>query len=138
LVAALADSHPIFARTTDIPREPVAWRGGPARITEPDRATFRRRRLLAVGLLLLLVAAALATVQAALAGTGGGPLTTTGAAASRPASAQIWIVRPGDTLWSIARAIDPKGDPRALVDSLARRTGGAGLYPGERISLPAR
>jgi len=87
--------------------------------------------------LLLVFAAVLLIVQAALAGTGGGPLTATGAAAPMsPASAQVWIVRPGDTLWAIARALDPRADPRPLVDRLDREIGGGSLYPGERIAIP--
>lgn len=102
-----------------------------------DPAVYRRRRLLAAGLLLLLVAAALIVVQSARAGAGGGPLATTGAAGSpRPISERIWVVRPGDTLWSIAAAIDPNGDERPLVDRLAGELGDAALYPGERIALP--
>ncbi|HET9077536.1 MAG TPA: LysM peptidoglycan-binding domain-containing protein [Acidimicrobiales bacterium] len=96
---------------------------------------------MAVGLLLLAVAAALVTVQAALAGTGGGPLATTGAAATQAgqmsaASAEVYVVRPGDTLWSIARRFDPHGDVRPLVDRLAARIGGATVYPGEPIPVP--
>lgn len=104
-----------------------------------DPAVYRRRRLLAVGVLLLLIAPALAVAQAALAGTGGGPLTTTGAAVQPvPAGASVWVVRPGDTLWSIAGALDPRGDPRSLVDRLTQEAGGASLYPGERIPIPGR
>jgi hypothetical protein len=103
-----------------------------------DPAVFGRRRLLVAGLILLLVAAALVLVQSARAGAGGGPLATTGAAGSpRPISEQMWVVRPGDTLWSIAAAVDPGGDERPLVDRLAAEVGGATLYPGETIPLPA-
>jgi nucleoid-associated protein YgaU len=45
------------------------------------------------------------------------------------------VVRPGDTLWAIARKIKPEGDPRPVVDELARRTGGRPLQPGQRIEL---
>lgn len=97
---------------------------------------------MAVGLLLLAVAAVLVTVQSAMAGTGGGPLTTTGAAAGpagpmAPAAAEVYVVRPGDTLWSIARSVDPHADIRPLVDRLDAQLGGATLYPGEPISIPA-
>ncbi|MBV9660152.1 MAG: LysM peptidoglycan-binding domain-containing protein [Acidimicrobiales bacterium] len=102
-----------------------------------DPGVYRRRRFLVAGILLLLIAVALATAQAALAGTGGGPPAATGAAASwAPAGATVWVVRPGDTLWGIARSVDPGKDPRALVDRLAEETHGAALYPGEQIAVP--
>ena len=110
-----------------------------ARRVAPE--VYRRRRLLAAGLFLLAIAAVLVTAQSIWAGTGGGPLSATGAAASRPAVSQIdsaeWVVRPGDTLWSIARSVQPSGDERPLVDKLSAEVGG-NLYPGQVIPLPAR
>lgn len=55
----------------------------------------------------------------------------------RPASAVMYVVRPGDTLWSIARSIDPTGDERPLVDRLASELHGTVIYPGEAVELPA-
>jgi nucleoid-associated protein YgaU len=105
-----------------------------------DPAVYRRRRLLVAGLFLLAIAAALILAQLIQAGIGGGPLTTTAAAAGPviPAGATSYVVRPGDTLWTIAASIDPKGDERPLVDALSRETGGAPLYPGEHLAIPAR
>jgi nucleoid-associated protein YgaU len=62
-----------------------------------------------------------------------GPAPVTGAMGS----ARTHVVRPGDTLWAIARKIKPEGDPRPIVDELARRTGGRPLQPGQRIALDA-
>jgi hypothetical protein len=45
------------------------------------------------------------------------------------------VVEPGDTLWVIARRLQPKGDVRATVDRLVKANGGADLHVGERISL---
>jgi nucleoid-associated protein YgaU len=105
-----------------------------------DRALYRRRRLLAAGLLLLLVAAASVLAQLIQAGIGGGPLTTTDAAAAPVAivraGATQYVVRPGDTLWSIAARLQPGRDERPLVDEMARQVGGAFLYPGEVIAVP--
>lgn len=118
------------------------WIGPTPRIAgRPDRAVFARRRLLCAGLLLLATAAALVLVRSAWAGAGGGTLTPTGAAATgpmqvTPADAASYVVRPGDTLWTIAHALDPKGDERPLVARLSTQTGGGALYPGETISLP--
>jgi hypothetical protein len=106
-----------------------------------DAAVYRRRRLLAAGLLLLAVAAVLALAQLVQAGTGGGPLTTTGAAAGPgmiTAGATEYVVRPGDTLWSIAAKLAPGRDERPLVDRLVRQLGSPSLYPGEVVAIPAR
>ena len=51
--------------------------------------------------------------------------------------AQAYVVRPGDTLWSIA-AERYAGDPREGVWKLQRRNDLAGttITPGERLVLP--
>ena len=46
------------------------------------------------------------------------------------------VVQPGETLWTIARALQPRGDVRPLVDRLAKAHGGAALQVGDRIPLP--
>ena len=57
---------------------------------------------------------------------------------SVPAAAgaeQVWVVQPGETLWTIAAELRPDGDVRELVDALAERAGGASLEAGQRIPL---
>ena len=51
--------------------------------------------------------------------------------------AQVYVVRPADTLWSIAAA-HYAGDSRQAVWTLERRNGlhGAMLVPGQRLVLP--
>ena len=116
----------------------VARPGVTTRRHEP--AVYRRRRLLAGGLLLLAIAAVLVVAQLIQAGIGGGPLATTGAAAGSgliPPGSTEYVVRPGDTLWSIAAALAPGRDERPIVDQLARQLGSSSLYPGEQITLSA-
>jgi hypothetical protein len=48
----------------------------------------------------------------------------------------LYTVRPGDSLWSIASSISPSGDPRPLVDQLARELVGNQLQAGEKLQLP--
>ena len=50
---------------------------------------------------------------------------------------QVYVVRPTDTLWSIAASHYP-GDPRAAVWKLEQRNGlrSTILRPGERLVLP--
>jgi len=59
-----------------------------------------------------------------------------GSAALRGATAEV-VVAPGDTLWSIARSIQPAGDLRDLVGALQAANGGsASLQPGDRLTVP--
>jgi nucleoid-associated protein YgaU len=49
-----------------------------------------------------------------------------------------YVIREGDTLWSIARRLAPGTDPRPLVDVLATANGiDAGeLVPGQTLVVP--
>jgi hypothetical protein len=99
---------------------------------------IRRRRL---GAAVLLIGAALLIMLGSLdlraARTGGGPLAAAGAApAVHLASNQVWVVQPGDTVWSIAETVDPRADVRPLVDRITSELAGRPLYPGERILIP--
>jgi hypothetical protein len=77
-------------------------------------------------------------INGALDRIGGGPLTTTDApSGAQSAAAQAWVVKPGDTIWSIATSLDRHGDVRPLVDRLSKEVGGAPLYPGETIAIPS-
>ena len=50
-----------------------------------------------------------------------------------------YVVRRGDTLWSIARHLSPSGDPRSIVDSLSADNGisGGELVPGQVLVVSA-
>jgi len=78
-----------------------------------------------VRIALLLIVAVFAIAVAARQSSGAGP-------------AQHYLVRPGDSLWSIATAHYP-GDPREGVWKIEQRNGlaGATIQPGERLVLPA-
>jgi hypothetical protein len=96
---------------------------------------------MAAVLLVLIFGAAVAFgLQAVLGGFGGGPLTTTGAPGAAgpllPVDVHIHVVQPGDTLWSIARALSPGADPRPIVDRLVAARHGRPLQVGERVLLP--
>jgi hypothetical protein len=100
--------------------------------TAPGRrapAVYRRRRLAAFGVLAAAVLASVAGVEAAA----GSP---TGLGSSEDVAVHVVVVRPGDTLWSIAAASRPRGDVRILVDELAAEVHGRALQVGERITVP--
>lgn len=102
----------------------------------PGAASFRRRRAAVA-----LSAAVLLGGVAALGLPGVVPLTTSGPAPAAPfvpVARATHVVQPGDTLWRIARSLQPSGDVRPLVQRLAAQRAGAPLRAGERLELPAR
>lgn len=94
------------------------------------------------GAVVALVAAmllALAIGNGALAGLAPSPPAAVHAAAA-PAAATSGghvTVHAGDTLWSIARQLQPSGDVRPLVDRLIELNGTMTLQPGERLTVPS-
>ncbi len=48
----------------------------------------------------------------------------------------LYVARPGDTLWSIASAVEPGADPRILVARLEQQLKGGQLIAGDRLILP--
>jgi len=115
-----------------------------AAITIDHRRARRRpspavaaRRLQVAGIGALLVAAcAVWTQTGATGGTGNGPLAVPGTGPISPAAAHIWVVQPGETLWGIARQLQPSGDIRPLVDALSAEVHDRPLQIGERLILP--
>ncbi|HEX2699356.1 MAG TPA: LysM domain-containing protein [Acidimicrobiales bacterium] len=121
-----------------VPAPPAAARPTPGR--RPTAAQFRRRRAVAA-----FTAAVLLGGGAAVGVLGDVPLTPSGRApaagsvsvgAAVPVAQGSYVVRPGDTLWAIARALQPTGDVRPVVQRLAAGRGGAPLRAGERLELP--
>ena len=100
--------------------------------TRESRSGVYLRRRVFVGLALIIVGALFWTVFSLVVGVGekevGADLTNT-------APREIYIVEPGDTLWSIANGIDDDGDPRDTVDRLASLNGGSSIYVGQRLIL---
>ncbi len=106
-----------------VPPRPVARRGRRA-----SAATYWRRRVVAVAI----GVAALFMAGKAGAALGGSPL----AVPERRPATMPYVVKPGDSLWSIAARLEPGRDPRPLVDALTASRGGAPLVPGEVITRP--
>lgn len=96
------------------------------------RATRPRRRRPAR----LVVLAALAAIVLCLAPRVGSAFGSVPASApERGPEPVVYVVQPGDTLWSIARRLQPTGDVRPLVHRLERANGGARLQVGDRLTL---
>lgn len=57
-----------------------------------------------------------------------------------PARRLVHVVQAGDTLWGIARRVDPGEDVVATVDRLIRANdlSGGSVRPGQPLFLPAR
>lgn len=111
------------------------WGPPAARRPRPSRVVLRRRWTVVVGLSLVAALAVLMGVRALL-GLGAGSPATSSVGPFQPAAAHVVIVRPGDTLWSIATALEPHADVRPLVDQLSDEVGGRALQVGQRLSVP--
>jgi hypothetical protein len=103
--------------------------------------TYRRRRVVAAGLALLAMFTAWYLVHGLFAflhdDARATPMETISATRPLPGddTAQYVTVRPGDTLWTIAQEIQPKGDIRPVLHRLTDRYGATPLIPGTNISV---
>lgn len=99
--------------------------------TQSYAIVYWRRRVMA-GVLLVLFGAGLWTMAtwAVNSSIGVDPV-----GADRPdgGPSELYIVQPGDTLWSIAVGIDSEGDVRNTVDYLADTNGGSSISVGQRL-----
>jgi nucleoid-associated protein YgaU len=102
------------------------------RTTRPSVAVRRRRFVLGT-----VAAGLLAALALPWSGTGGSLATPGPALAGETVAAHSsYVVRPGDTLWSIAVRLDPTGDPRPAVAQLETQVGSDTVVPGESLVLP--
>ena len=93
-----------------------------------SRTRVRRRRLVALSVAIGVIGVLSGPVANAV-GVGGSP----------EAPARTYVVRTGDTLWSIARRTAPSVDPRLVVDAIAsaNRVDPGALVPGQQLSIPS-
>ena len=97
-----------------------------------DRILQRRRRVV-LGLAVAGLCVGLGLPLSALGGAAPQPLRVPGTALT---GSTVYVVQPGDTLWSIAARFDRGGDPRPLAEAIARETGSGTVVPGEHIAIP--
>jgi nucleoid-associated protein YgaU len=104
----------------------------PASAARHDRseaaAVYRRRRLAALAVVLVL----LTSVALLVTRVGHADADLDG----RESAPLVYVVQPGDTLWSIADVVAPGTDRREAVGALTDAAGGTELVPGQRLELP--
>ena len=144
-------AHAMTAIPAGATRRVALGPSAPVRLA-PTVRTLRRRRLmvllaaLTTAVLLVLAASRAAAtfrdVPASVPERRPVPALDTGAATAGSAAAAArhaasgYVVQPGDTLWSIARRLQPEGDLRPLVDQLVDLNGGTDLTVGQRLPIP--
>jgi nucleoid-associated protein YgaU len=124
------------------PRRPalrlVTTEGAHTAIVPVDLGLRTVHLAVAVAAFVVLLVGSLAIGNGALAGLAPAPAGTASASPAAPeAAAQGVAVAPGDTLWTIARRLQPTGDVRPLVDQLVALNGAAPLQAGQVVQVPA-
>lgn len=124
------------------PRRPalrlVTNEGAHTAIVPVDLGLRTVHLVVAVAAFVLLLVASLAIGNGALAGLAPAPAGSAAPSSVAPAAAAEGIaVQQGDTLWTIARRLQPTGDVRALVDQLVALNGVAPLQAGQVVQVPA-
>ena len=109
--------------------------------SQVTRMTFWRRRIVCLTALLLglwVLSASFGSLFAsqAIENPTALPTVMESAASESLNSGSSVIVKPGDTLWSIARQLQPAGDIRPLVDRIAKINNGHSLIAGQALLLP--
>jgi hypothetical protein len=104
--------------------------------TARPSAPRRRLRLTARGraALLTIVAAPIVALLMVLALNGGGATATLEAGAP----AEVVMIEPGQSLWSLAESIAPGADPRDVIEELVsfNRLSSADVWAGQQIAIP--
>jgi hypothetical protein len=70
----------------------------------------------------------------------GGPVARALApTAMQPVTRRIYVVKPGDSLWSIATRVAAGRDPRLVVDAIGHRNHvvDGSIVPGQTLVIPA-
>jgi hypothetical protein len=103
-----------------------------ARVVELRR---RKARSLVVALMGVAVASALWLGTSAMASQSQDRLQVLPGSV-KTAHGYLYLVQPGDTVWSIATRLDPVGDPRPIADQIETEIGGTNLQVGTQVLVP--
>jgi hypothetical protein len=95
---------------------------------------YGRRRLLVVVALAVAVIGLVMAVER-VAGDGGSAAAGGRQSQPTPIAGEVYVVQPGDNLWSIAERLAPGDDPRPVVRELRERHGGVQLEVGDRVPI---
>jgi LysM domain len=124
-------------RTTSelrVPARPVAARRAPAptEAASPLRLTRRGRVVVAAAAVLFVVALSLIVAGAAQAIS-----HSAAPGAARSGLAQV-VVRPGQSLWSVAETADPDADTRLVIQQIIQLNTLTGdtVFAGQRLWVP--
>lgn len=127
--------------TEPAPAAPVARRS-PARVLMAGLGLAVLVAFAAMGIVPFLGADAAASTPASSADTSS-PIGAGAQVASAPVAAPVEVVdapveivvQAGDSLWTVARRLQPHGDLRHLVDRLIERVGGTSVTRGQHINV---
>jgi hypothetical protein len=112
--------------------------GGRAGGTRPGGVRLTRRgKAVVAGVAILLAVAALTLILLSIAG--GAQASGRGLRPGTPYRGMTQVVvRPGQTLWSIASAAEPAADPRVVIQEIieANALGGATVQAGQQLWVP--
>ncbi len=100
------------------------------------RTRVRQRRRIAAALLCMALALVVSAPVAGALGRHGGPAKVV----VHPVRSweEVYVVRVGDTVWSIAERMAGGGDPRVMVDAIAARNhlDAGAIVPGQSVIVP--
>jgi hypothetical protein len=135
-MAAIIDTHHLP------PRRPalrlVTTEGAHTALVPVELGLRTVHLVVAVAAFVVLLLASLAIGNGALAGLAPGPAESPSLGASGTAGDTPGVVvEQGDTVWSIARRLQPTGDVRALVDELLAINGTTPLQAGQVVQVPS-
>ncbi|WP_162451931.1 LysM peptidoglycan-binding domain-containing protein [Phytoactinopolyspora mesophila] len=123
----LGDRQPVGVRRVSPGRAAVrSCSSAAAPSMHGSRLTRRGRIVVALIWVVLIAAAAL-------------PFAQQGNGAGSDAQTVSVPVEAGDTLWHVARAVNPDADPRPLVDAIIELNGlrsGSDIHPGDTLLVP--
>jgi hypothetical protein len=106
---------------------------------KPPRVRVRlTRRGRAVAAVLIITGVTAAVLLISLVVSGGAQATNHGQARAGYQGMRAIVVRPGQTLWSIASAAEPSADPRAVVAEImsANALAGTSITTGQLLYVP--
>jgi nucleoid-associated protein YgaU len=140
----LTSSPALRLQPTTVPPGPGRSIRPTLRVLEGGRAPaplarYRRRRLVAAAIALTVVVLAVLLTAGLVTGSAStsSPTSADATGAAGVAAPAVYVVRPGDTLWSIAARVAPDVDVRITVDRLVDANGPAPIKIGQELELPA-